>query len=99
MDGTLFPFFSIEPEEAHLFSDKTGVRNIPQKCMHFKGCDGCKIYEIRPKTCSNYKCPVLKSFEKGKISFEDSLKHIKSVKEDKNNKEKISDFILGKMLK
>tara|TARA_R110001592_G_scaffold56587_2_gene172450 strand:- start:573 stop:914 length:342 start_codon:yes stop_codon:yes gene_type:complete len=98
-DGTLFPFFRIKPEESHLFSDKTGVINIPQKCMHFNGCDGCKIYENRPNTCSSYKCPVLRSFEKDKISFEDSLKYIKSIKEDKNNKEKRSAFITGKILK
>ena len=35
-DGTLFPSFSIDPEESHLFpSGKTPIVNITQRCMHY----------------------------------------------------------------
>ena len=99
-DGTLFPNFNIEKEEQHLFSQNNidSFGRVPQSCEHFDSCVGCKIYNNRPNTCSQYKCPVLKSFEKGSLSFEDSLKHIQFLKNDKNNKLKIKEFILGKIL-
>ena len=95
-DGTLFPFFAINPEERYLFpSDKTGIANIPQRCIHFDGCNGCKIYSKRPKTCSSYKCPVLRLYESGSITFNEAETHINVVKEDPTNDTKKSNFITG----
>ena len=96
-DGTLFPSFSIDPEESHLFpSGKTPTVNITQRCMHFDGCNGCKIYSERPKTCSEYKCPVLMSYESGSITFNEAEAYINVVKEDPTNNIKKSHFITGK---
>jgi uncharacterized protein len=99
-DGTLFPYFRINNDERELFSTReiSGIRNVPQPCEHFIGCSGCKIYQNRPNTCSEYKCPVLKGFEGGKLSYETALEYIDSLKNDKDNKEKKSEFLTGKVI-
>jgi len=97
-DGTLFENFRIKyPKESHLFS--IDQQYIPQRCEHLDNCNGCKIYEKRPKVCSTYKCPVLRKYEEGDISFQNALEHITSVKNDPKNKEKIKNFIDGTFLK
>ena len=99
-DGTLFPFFRINPEESHLFpSDKTHVINIAQRCMHFDGCNGCKIYSKRPETCSSYKCPVLNLYESGSITFEEAETYISVVKENPTSDINKTHFITGHNVK
>lgn len=95
-DGTLFPSFRIYAEEMDLFN--TMSNTIPQSCEHFEGCNGCKIYNKRPFTCQQYKCSVLRAFEDGKLSYEESLEFINPLKNDKNNKELRSDFISGRVI-
>tara|TARA_R100000541_G_scaffold58963_1_gene71239 strand:- start:6449 stop:6808 length:360 start_codon:yes stop_codon:yes gene_type:complete len=94
-DGTLFHNFNIQKEEYHLFSPKNidSFGNVSQPCEHFDSCGDCKIYKNRPRVCFKYKCSVINSFEQGNLSFDDSLKHIQFMKNNKNNKSKIWEFL------
>lgn len=40
-------------------------------------CAVCKIYELRPKTCRDYRCEILKSVQSGEMEFAEGLERVK----------------------
>lgn len=40
-------------------------------------CAVCQIYEVRPRTCRDYRCEVLKAVQAGEMDFADGLDRIK----------------------
>tara|TARA_R110000868_G_C10911248_1_gene764981 strand:- start:432 stop:806 length:375 start_codon:yes stop_codon:yes gene_type:complete len=64
-----------EEEDRHFFL---------QPCpAHVNG--SCSIYETRPKTCSGYKCHLLKRVLKGEITAEQAMKKVERIKKAKED--------------
>ena len=49
-------------------------------CEHIKEDNKCSIYHKRPKTCSDFKCQVLKDYEAGEIDYSSAINKIEEVK-------------------
>ena len=90
-DGTIFPHTSLKPDEVHLFTFQSQLQ--PQPCEH--QCNGCKIYDSRPSACKEYKCNVLKGYEKGQMSFNKAKELVDNVKNSDYNdfQEKKDNFL------
>ena len=78
-DGTIFKNMRVKKHELHLFTRKDTL-TLPQPCEHLMECNGCKIYENRPKICHVYKCNLLDGFEANEISFDDAKEIITKTK-------------------
>jgi len=48
-----------------------------------KYCDGCTVYEDRPKQCAKFKCGLLTSFEEKEVDFDSAAEAISAVKNKK----------------
>jgi hypothetical protein len=86
-DGTLLGVVQLASDE---ISEVRKIKEIEevngngfflQPCPDF--CDGCTIYEQRPKQCAIFKCGLLKAVEKDELDFNLALEAISSVKEIK----------------
>ncbi len=86
-DGTLFNRAPIKPKDdlTALLSFKNTIIKDETKTAFKLPCAAhqnkcCQIYDLpRPAICGNYRCMLLKRYEKGNISFEDAQKTINRV--------------------
>lgn len=89
-NGVLHPGIVIEKSKMHLFKSEKTISSfgvfIKQPCEHLDDCNLCKIYNIRPDTCQEYKCRVLKNVEKNEMSFDDAKTLINNLKKNPNDK-------------
>jgi uncharacterized protein len=91
-DGTLIGFVQLDDEELPAlrkvkhFEEASNHGFFLQPCSEY--CDGCTIYEHRPKQCALFKCGLLKSVEQKELDFNLALQHIEAVKLQKNALEK-----------
>ena len=90
-DGTLFPYMNVKEEEAHLFTPASV--HVEQRCQHLSECSSCAIYKKRPHICKMYKCSILDALNKEKITFEEGIKLVEVVKNDKTNRNKIKGIM------
>ena len=49
-------------------------------CEHLQEDTKCNIYHKRPKTCSDFKCGILKAYEDDKLSYSSAINKIQEVK-------------------
>lgn len=86
-DGTLIGFVQLDTDE---IADVKKIKNIEevdgkgfffQPCEDY--CDGCTIYDHRPKQCGIFKCGLLKSVEQKELAFDSAIDIIKIVKQKK----------------
>lgn len=86
-DGSLIGFVQIEQEE---FSRVRKILDIEesdsigfflQPCTKF--CNGCTIYEERPKQCGLFECKLLQSVDNKTLGFNSAVENVKIVKEKK----------------
>lgn len=53
---------------------------FPQPCLcHREG--QCSVYAERPSACRAYRCKLLQGYEAGRLTQDESLKHIRQAKE------------------
>lgn len=86
-DGTLIGFVQVGREELPKLKTLIDIENpngegfILHPCKHL--CDGCTIYDKRPKQCGDFDCQLLKSVQKEEIDFDLALQIVDGVKEKK----------------
>lgn len=86
-DGTLIGFVHLDQEELpelkKIMEIEEGTDDgfFLQPCQNY--CNGCTIYPQRPKQCDNFKCGLLKSFNKREINFDTATDIINVVKQKK----------------
>lgn len=86
-DGSLIGFVQLDNDEIPRIKeimeieDENGHGLFIQPCSKF--CDGCTIYEQRPKNCDKYNCELLLSVQQDEIPFDSALEIIQDVKQRK----------------
>lgn len=86
-DGTLIGHVQLANEELQAvkkvleIEDENGNGFFLQPCQKY--CNGCSIYEQRPRACVNFNCGLLKSFEAKDLSFNAASELIQEVKNQK----------------
>ncbi len=91
-DGTLIGFVQLTREELPLVRDLLKVEEADgngiflQPCIKY--CDGCTIYNERPKQCASFKCGLLKSVDQKEIDFNLAVEVVNEVKQLKISIEK-----------
>lgn len=96
-DGTLIGFVQLNREETPALkkimdieeADGNGFFLHPCK----KYCDGCTIYNDRPKQCGIFKCGLLNSVEKEELAFDLAVESVNSVKQKKAAIEKLLEAL------
>ena len=53
---------------------------FPQPCLCHRG-DRCSVYAERPSACRDYRCKLLKGYEAGRLTWEESSQHVRQAKE------------------
>lgn len=84
-DGTLHGQTNVETnskkagkyKNSNINLSHTITTTFKQPCVEYNNKLGCKIYTQRPKTCSNYKCLLLRKVGNKKINKDKALKVIK----------------------
>ena len=80
-DGTLFDSVAIEPHET--VPDELGPVRVGDKDAFYQHCrcfNGvCTIYLCRPQACRQFKCLVLKDYQKQRSSYEASQTKIQRI--------------------
>ena len=83
-DGTLIGFVELSKEEIPSVKEIMDIEEIQGNGFFLhpckKYCNGCTVYEQRPKNCAKFKCGLLKSHEQDSISFNDASAVINEVK-------------------
>lgn len=86
-DGTLIGFVQLDPDEVPAIKE---IKNIEfenghgfflQPCDKF--CNGCTVYDKRPKRCASFKCKLLKSVEQKELEFDKAVETVHEVIEKK----------------
>lgn len=91
-DGTLIGFVQLDNDElpalrkVKQFEEASNHGFFLQPCSEY--CDGCTIYEHRPKQCGLFKCGLLKSVEQKELDFNLAVHYIKEAKLQKITIEK-----------
>lgn len=86
-DGSLIGFVQLDTDEIPRIKeimeveDENGLGFFLQPCKKY--CDGCTIYEHRPKNCDKYNCELLHSVEKNEMKFDSAIEIIEEVKQRK----------------
>ncbi|WP_194852481.1 YkgJ family cysteine cluster protein [Nonlabens antarcticus] len=86
-DGTVIGFVELNDEEKPSIKklmdieDEGGNGFFLQPCDKF--CDGCTIYEDRPKHCGTFKCGLLKSVEQNELDFNVAVDMVHEIKQKK----------------
>lgn len=94
-DGTIFKRTTLNPEDsvkknhdAGIFIIQCGEKSFLQQPCHYLDNRHCRIYKVRPKVCSNYKCKLLERHFAGQLSFKEgieivnnALKHLYELKQ------------------
>lgn len=87
-DGTLIGFVQLGKEELPALGkileieEENGNGFILQPCKSY--CDGCTIYNERPKKCNLFKCGLLNSVDSKQMPFQNAVGIINEVKRRKN---------------
>jgi Fe-S-cluster containining protein len=78
-NGTLHATVAVRPEDIRhvrglgLAIEKTGDElEFRQPCPLYQN-DSCSVYQHRPPACQKYRCALLKKYEDGDVTLEDSL--------------------------
>jgi len=86
-DGTLIGFVELEDKEVTRLKSTMPIEEVAgngfflHPCSKF--CNGCKIYEDRPKKCDEFKCGLLNAVTQKELDFNTALEAIAEVKERK----------------
>ena len=92
-DGTMFEVGAITPEEARRYGDRVNVsgdgKYLALPCPSLDGCK-CNTYLDRPGVCSEFKCLVLASLDRGLIT--DAAAH-ESIAEVRGRKRAVADLM------
>ena len=87
-DGTTIGYVELDREELPLMrtlkkiEEENGNGFFLQPCDKL-GCNGCTIYDQRPKQCAAYECKLLKSVEQKELDFNSAMEVINAVKQVK----------------
>ena len=87
-DGTVIGFVQVDADELpalreiKIMEEDEGKAIFLQPCELL--CDGCTIYEHRPKQCALFKCGLLTSVEQNELLFTDALDTVEEVKQLKS---------------
>lgn len=88
-DGSLIGFVELTPEETLSLKeimeveDTNGNGFFLHPCSKY--CNGCTIYQNRPKKCNEFNCKLLFSVENKNLNFDSALQIINLVKHYKSN--------------
>ncbi len=83
-NGTLIGFVELDNEELPRLKkimeieDETGNGFFLQPCKKY--CNGCTIYEDRPRQCGKFECALLESVENKTLEFNTALDIVNNVK-------------------
>jgi uncharacterized protein len=83
-DGTLIGFVQLESEEMPALKkimdveDENGHGFFLHPCDKY--CNGCTIYEDRPKQCDKFKCKLLSAVTQNEIEFNKAVEYVAEVK-------------------
>lgn len=86
-DGTLIGFVKLDQEEISKVKkvkeveEANGEGFFLQPCDKF--CDGCTIYDDRPKQCARFECGLLESVENNEIDFNAAVTISNQVKQQR----------------
>lgn len=100
-DGTVGPFATIEPEEDVIRLRRIGITTICDNGKKFvlpcKLFDQiCTIYHThRAMICGNYRCKLLKCYDRGVISYESAAEIIRQTKDYKEKAQAALLAVLG----
>ncbi|MFD1186275.1 YkgJ family cysteine cluster protein [Pontibacter rugosus] len=84
-DGTLIGFVQLEREELPVLTELMDIENADgegfflQPCNNY--CNGCTIYDSRPKQCAKFLCGLLTSLERKEVDLNSALEIVKVVKQ------------------
>lgn len=84
-DGTMIGFVEVDSEEVPRLRELLELEEANEKgffmqpCKRF--CDGCTIYEQRPKRCASFQCGLLIAVEQQEIAFNAAVEIVKVVKQ------------------
>ena len=88
-DGTLIGFVALSPDEIPRIKDimEIEIEHDNGFFLHpcDKYCNGCTVYNDRPKNCAKFKCGLLNSVEEKEITFETAVEAIDFVKQKKHD--------------
>lgn len=82
--GTLVGFVQLDADEVPRvrefmdIEEDNGNGVFLQPCKKY--CDGCTVYEKRPKQCASFKCGLLKSVEQKELDFHTAVEVVVEVK-------------------
>lgn len=101
-DGTLIGFVQLDGEELPALRELLDIEEEDNYGVFFQPCknlgsDGCNIYSQRPKQCGIFKCELLNTTEKKKLSFNSAIEVIKEIKQKKLVIEKQLEIIPFKL--
>lgn len=91
-DGTVIGFVQVDNDEIadlrkiKVIEEEDGNSIFLQPCERF--CNGCTIYDQRPKQCASFKCGLLTDVEENKVAFHSAVETIERVKQLKSDIEK-----------
>jgi Fe-S-cluster containining protein len=91
-DGTLIGFVELANEELVAarktldIEEENGHGFLLQPCSKY--CNGCTVYDKRPKHCASFKCGRLQSLEQKEVNFEQASAMIQEVKLQKTRIDK-----------
>ena len=91
-DGTLIGFVQLQEDEIPAIKELMEIEEVNDTGFFLhpckKYCNGCTIYENRPRNCDKFNCGLLKSVQQKELSFESAVETIDIVKQKKISIEK-----------
>lgn len=94
-DGSIIGYVQIGNDELEVTREIMDIEEANGEGFFFHpceklSCDGCTVYNQRPKKCISFKCKILNSIEDKEISLDSALEIVKHIKiEKKKIQEKI----------
>jgi len=87
-DGTLIGFVHLDGDEIPAVKEVMDIEEADGQGFFLhpckKYCDGCTIYDQRPKQCGKFKCGLLNSVEQKELDFDSAVETISVVKQKKD---------------
>ena len=82
-DGAIFDYGPLQRDEVATARDAgmavleaDGKTGFMLPCPQLD-CAVCQVYEVRPQTCRDYRCEILKAVQAGGLDFADGLSRVK----------------------
>lgn len=94
-NGSMIGFIQLEKSEIERvktimeIEEENGLGVIIEPCKKL-GCDGCTVYEDRPKQCRAFECKLLKSVEDKEVSMDNAFDIVKTIKSKRQTIEELS---------